>query len=96
MESCYFAPWKVFKFSLPFYPQDVRGPGGRGRPDRRREAGPGGRGAQVKKRGTRLEVARFRFPRILQRISDIMTTVVGGYSDTLGDGQKCHCNRLSL
>ena len=23
-------------------------------------------------------------------------TVVGGYSDTLGDRQKCHCNRLSL
>ena len=25
-----------------------------------------------------------------------INTVVGGYSDTLGDGQKCHYNRLSL
>ena len=24
------------------------------------------------------------------------STVVGGYSDTLGDRKKCHCNRLSL
>ena len=26
----------------------------------------------------------------------LKNTVVGGYSDTLGDQQKCHCNRLSL
>ena len=26
----------------------------------------------------------------------IANTVVGSYSDTLGDRQKCHCNRLSL
>ena len=29
-------------------------------------------------------------------LDNFVNTVVSGYSDTLRDRQKCHCNRLSL